>query len=1753
NEKSLTALWPDHSTEEDFLTVIFQLPKQLDTTIEHPPLLYAKLLDLSLNLDPNFLAFLDLWQRAVLLQDSRRIDSRRRLGGFSSKHSHRSVQLNDLRPVTRSDDKKEHSAPATSVHSSSGKVGVPGGGPIVHGRPTSTIGVDDVEATKQGNAKSAEPGNNSEDIQFWAKLAKRIIFHLEVSHFTVCLPLNNIIFHSLSDSLEDEFGQNEIFMIKLPLISVNSAFKCQTLSGYINRFPISIAKSVWPLEKDSFPWTISLANASSWTYQNGEMNKLLDETTTNISMVLTFNDDQTTATAGFCSSACFHIDTSPFRVTLVKEQLILLRTTLDRIMQLPMVQSAASDPDNGGKTEAVQQFLDIPQLPGGGSSIAAIDLREFLDIAHNSSGGSDETLKEKTTAAETGTSRMMPSLWLQWTFSKLTVSCITREEGSAGPRKERLKLKIELEDIIYSLDKQEVYSQMKAKIGGMSGACYEWQASGWVRNEALAITVQTGESSESSKATGTDTFFYMVVTRAETQNVHTKWDTVRRSKEHTETLVEVLIKMEQVDLRLDLDLLGECVQMMRVLQPDTQSSRDANSNSNAVLGVKDLPLILFSCKGITVYLPLRSGADAEARDDCSVYILKVNNVTVQYNVENPICRVPLRPDVYTKAAQMRILNVPGSKIEDRQYELLLKEISLSTAVWSEVVKYLHDQQTSTTHHDNPAFEWNNLRQGVQRTSHFDVVTVFREFNFSAIYAPCIIYKNVLICSRAVELNCMSDLVVDIELEQLRLAERLLRKGKQIGDYLFPASSHESPRHSVVTAPLMSRSNSSVDGGSLLTFTSIAASGEDTGRESVKSYRDSVPSTRFRRSNSKLSRFEEDSGLESYRTSDGKRPISSGSRKSGNQRQRKISSISSESSSKPQRLRTASSLTQPTPTIVPYEVCLLGGSFSINLYTQRDRSSAAPSLKLVLVQPNALVSLSLLERVLQLSLFDLTLEVDNLAIIKTVTGVPDELGIPQPIIKTRFVNSLTKRNRELKIDLKRPIKLTVSHGKVKKIVELVDALNVLLAPPNANKQRSTGTPKPLPKPVLSRNKFLLIKSHLYDVERIQLGLSQVMVHLLEEDTSRPPSYNMKLSFSSVTSTIRVQERPERIVFELELAELLLSAGTFVILHPFSFKLQLTFAQEYWKRDPLVQIKLQSSYLQLDLIPYIFHQVELIQGEMLDALAREEEPDRKDSVSTVQSANMTPSRELLIPIVPPRFQQRRTKEMQEEYYQDDLRAGAFQFIETMKANELPLPYQIKIINREVGIICWRYPQPRALHQVIVYPVPMNTTKSVNIQCKLEHYAEISSQFVEVCQFTLSENEKTFLKLPQRKIASAIWRIVMTQNVVYDEGLARGRDDDDDVAGATRNDTNDSDDTGQQRVSNGLGRTLFTTITDVLTDSSYLAGQRVVSLPYRLHPKIFVACMRVDSMFSAALVPNLEVTIDVKPVQVNLFNQVPVHRERPLPKPFDRYRLCRESADFGAHKFLMLNAHRLRGQCAIYDNLEMFVSAEFNLHCDLLDYNYFTFENALEVSNMKAYGWIGERSVELRTISDDICIRYGPSIGYNLAVAERMWNRSLSTAAGESSFVLYSRYIVCNRTQLGIKFGQTGTTEMIYLGPNELCLYGFRSCRQRQQLQLYFTEGNTQVTTEPFDVSTDGLQQVCVQSIYEEDMEDEKMLLIRTESLTADGTEGGTSGSSNIQRTITIEGQISFHNMTSQRLKFQYRYYKIVPNSDRNYTTT
>lgn len=43
---------------------------------------------------------------------------------------------------------------------------------------------------------------------------------------------------------------------------------------------------------------------------------------------------------------------------------------------------------------------------------------------------------------------------------------------------------------------------------------------------------------------------------------------------------------------------------------------------------------------------------------------------------------------------------------------------------------------------------------------------------------------------------------------------------------------------------------------------------------------------------------------------------------------------------------------------------------------------------------------------------------------------------------------------------------------------------------------------------------------------------------------------------------------------------------------------------------------------------------------------------------------------------------------------------------------MPYQVQIIKKNYGIICWRYPQPRQMSRLHIYPVPMPVSSAANL---------------------------------------------------------------------------------------------------------------------------------------------------------------------------------------------------------------------------------------------------------------------------------------------------------------------------------------------------------------------------------------------------------------------------------------------------------
>lgn len=76
-----------------------------------------------------------------------------------------------------------------------------------------------------------------------------------------------------------------------------------------------------------------------------------------------------------------------------------------------------------------------------------------------------------------------------------------------------------------------------------------------------------------------------------------------------------------------------------------------------------------------------------------IYIIfQITKIAISPTAENPLVRKPLRSDIYSKAAELRILNVPGARVEDRQYEIVCGNISMSSGKWDQIREQLEPSE-----------------------------------------------------------------------------------------------------------------------------------------------------------------------------------------------------------------------------------------------------------------------------------------------------------------------------------------------------------------------------------------------------------------------------------------------------------------------------------------------------------------------------------------------------------------------------------------------------------------------------------------------------------------------------------------------------------------------------------------------------------------------------------------------------------------------------------------------------------------------------------------------------------------------------------------------------------------------------------------------------------------------------------------------------------------------------------------------------
>ncbi|CAL4195901.1 unnamed protein product [Meganyctiphanes norvegica] len=442
-----------------------------------------------------------------------------------------------------------------------------------------------------------------------------------------------------------------------------------------------------------------------------------------------------------------------------------------------------------------------------------------------------------------------------------------------------------------------------------------------------------------------------------------------------------------------------------------------------------------------------------------------------------------------------------------------------------------------------------------------------------------------------------------------------------------------------------------------------------------------------------------------------------------------------------------------------------------------------------------------------------------------------------------------------------------------------------------------------------------------------------------------------------------------------------------------------------------------------------------------------------------------------------------------YQDDLRAGIFQYVSL--ALEDPKPYQV-LFDKMAGTMVWCYPEPRTLTRVDIYPVPFvaasefDTNDEIEdkneVLCALQYYDTLRETFVTYRQFQLSESKFCQLDLPslyekQHLAVSSMWRVCID----YRE-----------------EDYSCSEDGGRCLVS----------------------------------PAALAACMRVDSMFSVDTLARTQFVINMGQMQLTLYNHLALTGKK-LPHDLIFYNL--DSLAPEEQAFLTLTIENTCVRSYKWKNASH-VKLICSLRMDVLSYSFLTNSCLLEPTFIES-SFVHQSAAgpDKPSVTDSVItvkpmmIHINQSTIHTLNVAQESWQQvadSVSNVAvgpsisviKKAPFIFMTNYIICNDTLDAIRFGQVATEESVLLESRCIHLYCWRSNKMAPQLQLC-VEGGRWKWCDPFTLDGEGTQ---VRSITQDNHTIHLLVIIEKLSPT--------------QKKVTFSGLVSVANLLNDDLELR-----------------
>ncbi|XP_017091950.2 intermembrane lipid transfer protein VPS13B isoform X1 [Drosophila bipectinata] len=1480
---------------------------------------------------------------------------------------------------------------------------------------------------------SSKPVPKAYDSSAFVKRLNNLVILLEISQSKI-----DVCEHMQRKSPTEK--DTQYTSIRLPFVKVKSG----------NGDPISRGniKSVVfvPSKPESFNWVIELSEFHVCYRQAQVTEMIVDPVRTSITLALSHKADEKLEKKRDQGiySINVHVDMSDInifaqRVKLLHEHYQIISKVLSSLHpNEPTCNSSERKPKLEVYTGSSQYYPAI---------------KEFLEL--------DPNFQAPPKAKAPKSSLVV---FCQWTIPRISFEM----ENAMGSK--HSKISIIIEDLLLNIDKNREFNKITTKIENVGVNYYEAKQQDWEKVENIHVKM-LGDSSNLP-------LISVVVTTVSLEDLYAKIG-AKNPHNKQRTISEVLIEVQPIEMVLDLDQITEfVVPLCEVIEIVTGSGTDNNASSSSstaastITTVQDLPIVHLNSKGIFVYLPLATG-----KKSCSVLFLRLESIQLTPSLENPLVRQLVRQDIYQKAAELNMLSTPGALVEDRQYEFSVRKVSLSTGNWEQTQKY-RKEKSLASEHNNPAFEWNNQT----RSPELDHMEIFKDFDFIMIYAPAISYDRFLVSGQSIEYNCVTDFVAALNTHQITLVSCIIRRLQGLQCILNNFCSIDG-----LKAKRTSHRTIGV------------ASVHEIIDNSFYFSRDCQPCTKtFYKKKLSAKHENSDKFFDVRGSSDvfygsclSDSGVYLGTRSKGIYRTQSFHGEDFQRSGR-----------APSALNYPRSVSFVAGTFILKIYdlielNDLDGTVTKPLVQVMISQPSFMSTQNLKGSVTQASIFnfnisvfsskknpnsDSSLKEFNEPIFDTLPGQLSSSGIPPPLltIKTQYDRI---QQMELDVELRKPIILWLGESNIKQLASDLIRINTVLYEAPCFSVRSQ-------RPVEEGSQLRQLKVNCYNADRLHFSCDQITIKFYDDART----YKCSLVCLDLSTRIKFSNRPQKAVIRSTLGSIYLQAGGKMLLHPLTMRLSADLISEPWCDELLINSTLKMNFLHVDAGVQSILQLqkardgvnriqEFFNQEWQQFLYHRPVLGTPDEASLNTLIKCTPSKESI-------ERSKKPPKSNAEFYQDDLRAGAFQFVYLNSESVLPMPYQVQIIKKNYGIICWRYPQPRQMTSIHIYPVPMPVSSPIHIKCRMEYFSEPHEAFLHYCDFMLSETVTKELKPPDRPICATIWRVVILQSLIsVDETCFDGDEDEDLIS-----------------------------IDGTQLHPEFKADE---NKDFILHPKVLVGCMRIDTVFMAEKVPKLQLLLHCQDIEVNLLNQNDSIGE--LPSTLKEYNI-KETPE--VHQtFLTINVEDLQVHSAIFSKNDFSLQTDLRTRIKCLDYGFLNMLDIVEPMKFSSYVRLcnSPRSlVDANFMVDKLRINCGPYAIHTLLSSKRHWQEVMQQK--EKRCVLVPKCVVINRMQVPLMFGQTGTVEQITLAPREAHFYSFRSCSHGQELTLLIYNPETK--------ELEASESISISLKFEEDQK-VKHLRIGQSCITLK-----TGKLSATQIYVLIKGQIEVISMVPHELITEFR---------------